>query len=93
MAATHITGGTYTGARATRFMTRNTSVRFGTLAIAADHTTSLVPPMRSAIRPMVDAGWAMNSFPRTGEPDGRVFAFAPQDQVDIDQTFDQVPRV
>ena len=58
-----------------------------------DDTTSLVPPMRSAIRPMVGAGWAMNSFPHGGARGGRAFAYARPDPVDIDRGFDPVPRV
>jgi hypothetical protein len=93
MAVIHITVGTCTGAPATHSMTRNTLVRFSTWDTEVDDTTLLVPPMRSAIRLMVGAGWAMNSFPHTGVRDGRAFAFAPQDPVDIDLGFDQVPRV
>jgi hypothetical protein len=93
MAVIHITGGTCTGAPATHSMTRNTLVRFSTLDTEVDDTTLLGPPMRSVIRPMVDAGWAMSSFPHGGARDGRAFAYARPDPVDIDRGFDQVSRV
>ena len=92
-AVTPITGGTSTGATAIRSMTQPILVRFSTSDIEVDDTTLLVPPMRSAIRRIVGAGWAMNSFPRVGAGDGRAFACVRPDLVDIDRGFDQVPRV
>ena len=91
--AVTITGGTSTGATAIRSMTPPILVRFSTSDIEVDDTTLLVPRMRSAIRPMVGAGWAMNSFPRAGARDGRAFAYVRRDPVGINRGLDQVPRV
>jgi hypothetical protein len=82
-AVTLITGGTSTGATATRSMTPPILVQFSTSDIEVDDTTLLVLPMRSAIRLMVGAGWAMNSFPHGGARDGGAFAYVRRDPVGI----------
>jgi hypothetical protein len=87
------TGGTSIGATATRSMTQPILVQYSTSDIEVDDTTLLVPPMRSATRPMGDAGWAMNSSPHAGARGGRVFAYVRPDPVDINRGLDQVPRV
>ena len=92
-AVTPITGGTSTGDTAIRSMTPPILVRFSTSDIEVDDMTLLVPPMRSAIRLMVGAVWAMNSFPHGGAGDGRAFAYVRRDPVGINRGFDQVPRV
>ena len=88
-----ITGGTSIGATATRSMTQPISVRYSTSDIEVDDTTLLVPPMRSATRPMGDAGWAMNLFPRAEAQDGRAFGYVRPDLVDINRGLDLVLRV
>jgi hypothetical protein len=92
-AVTPITGGTSIGAKATRSMMQPILVRYSTSDIEVDDTTLLVPPMRSATRPMGDAGSATNSFPHAGARGGRAFAYVRPDLVDINRGLDQVPRV